>query len=153
MFVSFKISARQLCPAGRRQKEKPLQAFQAERNWVRGIEVLVALLGGPQKLGDFAIDVQQFRVLGSCCYYPGQKNAGHPHCWSELPPSTETGGWREVTGGYGTALSLPWPTAYFARCCQRKKRHFSLPPLKSHMNTLAERSHIQNLEGKGVWEM
>lgn len=78
MFISLKISARQLYPSGLSQ-EKPLQAFQAERIEFRAWEVLMALLERLLESGDAAINTQQFRVLGCCCY-PGQKNAGNPHC-------------------------------------------------------------------------
>lgn len=78
MFISLTISARQLYPSGLSQKEKPLQAFQAERIECRAWEVLMALLERLLESGD-AINTQQFRVLGGCCCYPGQKNAGNPH--------------------------------------------------------------------------
>lgn len=70
----------------------------------------MALLEGLQELGDIAINIQKFRVLGGFCCYPDQKNAENPHGRSEVPPSTEIGAERGFLGEYNKILSLPWPT-------------------------------------------
>lgn len=55
----------------------------------------MTLLEGLQELGDVAINIQKFRVLGGFCCHPDQKNRGNPHCWSE-DPKYWNGGWKEV---------------------------------------------------------
>lgn len=55
----------------------------------------MTLLEGRQELGDVAINIQKFRVLGGFCCHPDQKNRGNPHCWSE-DPKYWNGGWKEV---------------------------------------------------------
>lgn len=55
----------------------------------------MTLLEGLQALGDVAINIQKFGVLGGFCCHPDQKNSGNPHCWSEDPKYWNEG-WKEV---------------------------------------------------------
>lgn len=96
MFISFKISTRQLYP-GISEKRETTVGLLSRKELSAGHRDGLALLEGQQELGEVATTNKQFRVLGCSCH-PGQKNEGNPPPIADrVAPKYWDRGWRQAT--------------------------------------------------------